>query len=83
MAAAIHVIVGRKEAPVVGKYASPRVVVTGWHVLHRKALPPRVRVNVRLTRSFILTERVNTHDSAPSILFWATDVTVLGVEALL
>lgn len=66
-----------------GKHASPRVVVTGRHVLHREAPPPRVRVNMHLTRGFTLTERVNTHDSAPSILFRATDVTVLGVEVVL
>ena len=32
---------------------------------------------------YIITERVNTYDSAPPILFRATDATILGVEALL
>ena len=51
-------------------------------VLYREALPPRAHVNMRLIRG-PLTERVNAHDSAPSILFRATDATVPGVEAVL
>jgi len=53
------------------------------HVLHCELLPPRVRVDMHLTHGFVLTERVNTYDSAPSILFWATDATVPGVKVVL
>jgi hypothetical protein len=77
------VIVAGKEAPVVGKYASPRAVVTGGYVLHREALPPRIRVDMRLTRGLTLAERVNAYNSPPSVLLWATDATVPGVETIL
>jgi len=76
----IHVIVGRKKEPFVGKCASPGVV---GHVLYRETLPSRVRVDMRLTRGSVLTERVNTYDSPPSILFRATDAAVPGVKAIL